>query len=494
MTTTLDLPAKDYYMRMGEVNKEEVNKEIQKVISFNIDEIEGQNRENADKEARNGYAASIASSAITAAGIADKTSYFVVCFVVFVSDMSRGIFFPTQWNLVQSLGGNEITLGYTVGSFSFGRILVSPTYGKWSATYGYKKTLLFCNFIQFLGCILYSQIPAVGKIEFLIFCNICLGVGSATVPVTRAFVAEVTATRERTTYIAWLTALQYAGTAVTPFIGSFLVYIYSDENNVVQKGLFLVNEYTAPAYFLMCMVMIMSVLLLTVFTDRYKESKPAGARKSSRKIERERLQNELVFFGKFTRYDACLYGCMLLNTATKGTIACFETLGIEFAESHFSMYRANAGTIVACSGTIGVILILSIGKISQYLNDAEMVYGGISLVVVGVVMNSFLSPDADNPVWKFVIMILIIYGIGYPIGHTALVGLFSKLVGRRAQGPLQGWFAVCGSFARVCFPIMAGYIVKYLGIETLFYFLTVIAGSAVGFAYYFRESLTQLSV
>lgn len=231
MTATLDSPATDDYLRMGEVNKE-----IQKVISFNIDEIEGQNRENADKEARNGYAASIASSAITAAGIADKTSYFVVCFVVFVSDMSRGIFFPTQWNLVQSLGGNEITLGYTVGSFSFGRILVSPTYGKWSATYGYKKTLLFCNFIQFLGCILYSQIPAVGKIEFLIFCNICLGVGSATVPVTRAFVAEVTATRERTTYIAWLTALQYAGTAVTPFIGSFLVYIYSDENNVVQKG------------------------------------------------------------------------------------------------------------------------------------------------------------------------------------------------------------------------------------------------------------------
>jgi MFS family permease len=44
---------------------------------------------------------------------------------------------------------------------------------------------------------------------FLVFSQIVLGIGSATLGVTRAYVAEITATRQRTTYIALLTAVQY---------------------------------------------------------------------------------------------------------------------------------------------------------------------------------------------------------------------------------------------------------------------------------------------
>ena len=44
--------------------------------------------------------------------------------------------------------------------------------------------------------------------------------GSGTLGVTRAFVAEVTAQRNRTTYMAWITAVQYTGFTVTPFVGA----------------------------------------------------------------------------------------------------------------------------------------------------------------------------------------------------------------------------------------------------------------------------------
>ena len=59
------------------------------------------------------------------------------------------------------------------------------------------------------------------------FYQTVLGVGSATLGVTRAYVAEVTATRQRTTYIAWLTAVQYGGfTGMFKEVARLLLFQY----------------------------------------------------------------------------------------------------------------------------------------------------------------------------------------------------------------------------------------------------------------------------
>lgn len=50
-----------------------------------------------------------------------------------------------------------------------------------------------------------------------------------------------------------------------------------------------------------------------------------------------------------------IYGGFLLNMSTKGTIACFETLGAEYAMTHFDMTSAEAGSTFATFGTIGVV-------------------------------------------------------------------------------------------------------------------------------------------
>lgn len=174
-------------------------------------------------------APSIANSVMTADGIHDATGFAVVCLVILVGDMARGVFFPTMWPLVSELGGSTVSLGYAVASFSFGRILVSPMFGRWSVTYGYSKTLLFSCSILWFGTLLYAQAQNVGNVGFLIFAQITMGLGSGTLGVTRAFVAEVTAQRFRTTYMAWITAVQYAGFTVTPFVGSLLTKILQDK-------------------------------------------------------------------------------------------------------------------------------------------------------------------------------------------------------------------------------------------------------------------------
>ena len=126
---------------------------------------------------------SIFSSVVTADGISDPVGFHIVCLVGLIGDMGRGCMFPTLWPLVQSIGGNSMTLGHAVAAFSFGRILMSPVLGSWSHRYGYTQTLALSLVIVLLGTLLYAQVVNVhvGQPEaLLMLAQLVLGLGSGT--------------------------------------------------------------------------------------------------------------------------------------------------------------------------------------------------------------------------------------------------------------------------------------------------------------------------
>lgn len=120
---------------------------------------------------------------------------------------------------------------------------------------------------------------------------------------------------------------------------------------------------------------------------------------------------------------------MLLNVSTKGSIGSFETLGISFAETHFGLTPAVAGLIVSCNGIIGVCSLLSMGFLGRFLTDIQMIIGGIIVCAIGIISFAPLTSvemGANNSTIHYILGIFMIYGVGYPIGHTAVIGLFSK--------------------------------------------------------------------
>mmetsp|Transcript_28172 Transcript_28172/g.59494 ORF Transcript_28172/g.59494 Transcript_28172/m.59494 type:complete len:509 (+) Transcript_28172:63-1589(+) len=455
---------------------------------------DGDDNDNNGRPMMGGYAQSIASSVMTAEGLADPTGFWIICSVVLIGDMNRGVLFPIMWPLVQELGGNSVWLGYAVGAFSFGRIIASPSLGRWSIEKGYSTTLITTTTIMLFGCIMFAQVYRVGSLYFLIATQILLGVGSGTLGVTRAYVAEITATRQRTTYIAWLTAVQYGGFTVTPIFGALFSYLLEDKRYNV--GFFVFDQYSAAAYFMASLCVVALFLLLTGFQARYRTKPSAKAKKSKSRLEQDEVANRMTFLG-ITVYNAALLGCMLLNVSTKGSIGSFETMGISFAESHFGLQPALAGTIVSINGLIGVGCLLSMGYLGRLLTDIQMIIGGIAVCAIGII--SFASLEsvemgAENSIVHYIIGIFMIYGIGYPIGHTAVIGLFSKVVGRRPQGTLQGWFASAGSLARILFPVMSGYIAQYDDITTVFIVLFVVLVISNIFVAMSAKTLEALSV
>ena len=251
--------------------------------------------------------------------------------------------------------------------------------------------------------------------------------------------------------------------------------------------------FTAPAYFMAIICIITVILLLLYFQDRQR----TGTAKDKRQLTTQESEVSELALGKvcfgLTTYDACILGCMLLNVSTKGSIASFETLGISFAESHFSMAASKAGTIVGCCGSIGVVVLLCMGKMATVLTDLQMICGGMIIMCFGIVSLTSLQEEAHNPTWRYVFAIFMMYSVGYPVGHTAVIGIFSKIIGRRPQGVLLGWFASAGSLARIIFPIMSGYITNDTNVSVVFWLLTLILGLSTVFTLLCRNTLNMLS-
>lgn len=131
--------------------------------------------------------------------------------------------------------------------------------------------------------------------------------------------------------MAYLTAVQYGGFTVTPFAGAAFSAYFGDKDEDGNDGV--LNQFTAPAFLMTFMVGIVLICLTFLFEDREVVK---NAKKKTKKIDANDLANSLTCFG-ITLYDAAILGCMLLNVSTKGSISCFETLGVAFALEHFNM-------------------------------------------------------------------------------------------------------------------------------------------------------------
>ena len=66
------------------------------------------------------------------------------------------------------------------------------------------------------------------------------------------------------------------------------------------------------------------------------------------------------------------------------------------------------------------------GHLARFFSDIQLICGGMLIMSCGVLSLGFLEQDAVNPSWTFLTAIFLIYSVGYPIGHTAVIGLFSK--------------------------------------------------------------------
>ena len=392
----------------------------------------------------------------------DTRSYLIICFVILVGDTARGVIFPTLWSLVEHIfethenvnGTSKILLlskeqfqGMVVAAFSFGRFFAAPYFGRWSNEKGCLRVLSISLLVLAFGSFMYSTVGYVKRYSalMLITSQIISGVGSGTLGVTRSYVADISPKVSRTKYMAQITAVQYAGFTVTPLIGSILSDTIHDK---ARSNLLQLDAFSAPAYFMICLCVVALLLLHTRFVDLVPKKKI--------KTDCETCENESL---QKADTNIAIIVCMMLNIVTKGSIACFETMGMLTATESFGMTSSDAGLVVSVCGSVGVISLVAMGIIQKIFTDIQIILFGMTVMLVGIAaiaLAPYITLSTIPGSWVFICVIFFVYSVGYPLSHTAAMALYSKIVGKRPQGELMGWFASCGSLARIMFPILSG--------------------------------------
>lgn len=145
-----------------------------------------------------------------------------------------------------------------------------------------------------------------------------------------------------------------------------------------------------------------------------------------------------------------------LLLSLQGAIGVFETLAVEYGSTHYRWEAFRTGRLVTLSGAVGFACLLSFSELLRRISDVNLVLVGMTVMVASCLLLVPLTGAAQPSEGQFLGSILLMYGVGYPVGHTALIGVFALMMKTGRQGTLMGYFGSAGSLARVVFPILAG--------------------------------------
>jgi ceroid-lipofuscinosis MFS transporter 7 len=298
-------------------------------------------------------------------------SVLIIAAVTFVGDSSRGVLFPVLWTLCQSLGGNTLQLGLLVSTFSFGRFLVTTPFGYFCDKYRHRITLLISNFLLLLGAICWANAYATKSIGFLYFAQLLMGVGSGTLGVTRSYVVEQTLPKYRTEILAIMTAVQFAGFTVSPFIGSFLSFLGQWNNTTTHYW-----EYSLPAYFIALLCLCCCIALFVTFKDIPRDEVVVVAKNPEKKVSEEAVSiattGATATAAELNEKRDILQLIVIfifLNITTKGSIAVYETLASQIAYSDYQISSLLLGLTISLSGAFGTLILLNFQVVTSYLGD-----------------------------------------------------------------------------------------------------------------------------
>ncbi|KAN0012000.1 hypothetical protein ACTFIU_000219 [Dictyostelium citrinum] len=432
-------------------------------------------------------------------------SFYNICIVflvLFLSESARGLVLPTTPSYVETVGGDSSFLGIVVSSFSVGRFISTILLGYLSSKLKYRKVFIGSVAICIVGslfyCFAYLDNGATGRVV-LVISRVLLGFGAGTLSAVRAYIAEISTPKERTTYIAWASAVQFFGFAITPIIGSTLqllpmFYIIPPVS---------VNTLTSPGWFLTIFNSALLLILIFQFSNPIKSTLPTSNSYSKIPIiEKDQLkqhqQKDIETSDSLSTTDSCistdtstsaidsikkpsiegndqqslikiliedrntlksLLVFIILNFFVRGILGIFETLGTPiYLLLIDDKDDGTAGYYFGGMGIVGILILLGISYISkrELINDFWILITGNTIIIIGcaICMTSDLG-------WvRFTIGSLLIWGFGYPLAQTIIVSMFSKTlsssVGKASQGTLMGVIGMAGSLGRIVGPLISG--------------------------------------
>ena len=127
-----------------------------------------------------------------------------------------GIVIPILPLLIENVGGGTFLVGVVIAAFSLVQFIFSPILGRLSDKYGRKPILLTTSIINALS---YFLIFVSQSFWIIIAARVIAGIGSANISVAQAYIADTSASHERTKKMTLIGAVFGLGFIIGPLLG-----------------------------------------------------------------------------------------------------------------------------------------------------------------------------------------------------------------------------------------------------------------------------------
>eukprot|EP00741_Cyanophora_paradoxa_P017503 tig00020995_g16912.t1 len=368
-------------------------------------------------------------------------SLLCVLAITLLGDSARGLY-------VRRLGGDERALGFTVAAFSAGRLVFSPALGAAADRRSFAFALRLALALMAAGNLLYVLVP---QLHVMVAARLLVGCGASTLGVSRAYVVALAPAEQRTAYLAYLSAVQFAGAVVMPGLGALLSALPP-----AGAGPLRIDAATAPAWLLALAAAALAALTARHFDEPPHPAGGPGPGGPAPEAAASIWEGIPVY---------PLLVCGAVNLVVRGVMAVIETIGTVITSRYFRLGPMGSGLLFGAIGVLALAVFLSMRWLAGRFGEARLAQAGLACTALG--LTALAALDAVPSLPLFGAALALVWALGHPLGQTALLSIFSGLLGPRKQGQWMGWFTSSGALARIAFASASGLALPALGLPPL---------------------------
>ncbi len=364
---------------------------------------------------------------------------FVLLACVFVAMIGLGITMPVLPFYVERLALAEgvssqrvvIHVGLLTGVYALGQLLFAPVWGRWSDRAGRKPLIL----IGIAGYVIAQVLFGLATSLWLLYAARIVGgiLSSATLPVSAAYVADMTTDAERGRGMAWLGTATSLGFVVGPALGGTLSR--KDMHLTVRYGHLMLDSFSVPFF----AAAALGLLALFAALRWLPESHPVAAKRAA-------AEGTATDWRSLVRRLAPLLGLALV---AQFGIAIFEATFALYAQAKFNYGPGEVGAVfVVCGLVMTVFQVGAVGVLAGRIGEMHSISAGLGLMGTSLA----LLVTARAP---FVIFALVgLLALGTALVSPNLAALISKRGGSRGVGAALGVQNAANSLGQTSGPLL----------------------------------------
>ena len=376
-----------------------------------------------------------------------KKHLFVLLACLFVVMIGFGItlpvlpFYVERLALAEGASQQSIVLHVTLltGVYALMQLIFAPLWGGWSDRIGRRPLIL----IGIGGYIVAQVMFGLSTSLWLLYAARIVGgiLSSATLPVSAAYVADMTTNQERSRGMAWIGTTVSLGVVVGLALGGLLSR--QDWHFNWSAGHFRVDSFSVPFF----MAAFLGLLTLFAALRWLPESLPGTSMPNTipAKVAKEDVRTDWRTLIK------TLYPLLVLTLAGQFALTIFEGTFALFAQSKFDFGPAEVGYVfVMCGLVMTVFQAGAVGFLAGKISEMIQIGAGFALMGTGIA----LLATAKTKFFVFVFVALLSLGMAFIAPNLA--ALISKRGGERQTGASLGIQNAANSLGQAGGPILGG--------------------------------------